>query len=179
MPSLSSYLLPSIHVEHFLALLNTPRPSYTHPDSPLTTITTHDTYYLPDGNLYLLVGTTMFNIHRHFLLRESRPWRDYLANTRRGRSYEDPLNINWDVPFTIPITPQLFTGFLWVFYNPSYSYDDVDEMKWLNIQSLAIIWDFDKVLDLTHKQLSRITRSTRVFCHLLEDEDLVSPEFPP
>ena len=135
-------------VQHFICLAEAPRIPYTHPDSPYMTIVCHNTYYLPGGDLFLLVDATLFRFHKYFLIRESQPWREYLLNTSKGQSVYDPININWDILFSFSIMPSHFASFLWVFYNSTYSLYDAPESTWLDIQALASIWDMPHVEDL-------------------------------
>ena len=158
-------------VQHFLWLAKAPRIPYTHPDDPYTLIVRHDTYYLPRGDLFLLINNILFHLHKYFLIHESQPWHEYLMNTSRGRSAYDPININWDIPFSFSITPLHFALFLWVFYNPTYSLYDAPELMWLDIQALASIWDMPHVEDLARRQLEWFNELDDLFAEHLALRD--------
>ena len=146
----------SRNVNHFIETLNQAqqRANNTRPNSPSRVIRNDREYYLPGGDLFVLVESTLFRIHSYFFTRESRMWRHSLGNTTKGRESNNPLDLNTDVyPFS-PIIPTDFASFLWVFYNPRHSLYETTEAHWLTIQRYAIIWDMQEVLNLAYRELA-------------------------
>src|SRR5271163_2665926 len=60
--------------------------SDTRPNSPSPIIETHIDYYLPGGDLFIQVDTTIFHVHSYFFNRESQDCRNLIEHTVRGRN---------------------------------------------------------------------------------------------
>ena len=132
-------------------------PSDTRPNSPSSIIEAHIDYYLPGGDLFVQVDTTIFRIHSYFFRRESQDWRHLIGHTVRGRNgVVTPIILSDEFALYPPMTPTTFAQFLWVFYNPRYSLYDAPEETWLMIQRYAIQWRMEGVLELTHRELDRL-----------------------
>ena len=124
----------------------------TRPNSPIPVIRNHSIYYLPGGDLFIQVDSTLFRVHRYFFVRESDFWRNFLGSTTQGRTANDPI--------TLPCNPipsvEEFACLLWVFYNPRYSIYKTSEENWITIHELALCWRFEEVQRLCWRELERI-----------------------
>ena len=133
-----------------------PSPTDTCPNSPMSSLRHHPNYYLPGGDLYIQVATTLFRIHSYFLVRESFIWQQFLRGTTRGRTQNSPIQLIHELPSPTSTTPDTFPDFLWVFYNPLYFNYDAPSQLWFNIMSYAVLWGMDNVCDLVYHELDRI-----------------------
>src|SRR5271155_2022952 len=124
----SAKMTSSRNVDHFMESIASS--STTRPNSPNLPIHNHIEYYLPGGDLFILVDNTLFRIHSYFFRRESQNWRNLLGTTTTGRMADAPLILNDEFPLCPPATPSLFTNFLWVFYNPRYSIYEASSATW-------------------------------------------------
>jgi len=104
------------------------------PTSPLDRVERHHEYYLPGGDLFLLVcrpeftnhlhatdhpyqvDNTFFSVHSFFFIRDSGKFKKELTappeggKPRKGSSESSAIHIR-------DATPDEFAKFLWVFYN--------------------------------------------------------------
>ena len=136
-------------------------PIPTRPNSPLSNLTRHPNFYLPGGDLFIQVDNTLFSIHRYFLIRESTRWVDFLRLTTLGTTARNPI-VLVDSFEIIPIpTVESFSDFLWVFYNPSYSYLNTPVRIWWTIETYATYFQMERVLDLVHRELITIIHEQR------------------
>src|SRR5271155_2854311 len=98
----------SQNVDHFMESITTgPTPSSsstTCPNSPILTIWNHIEYYVPGGDLFILIDNTLFRIHSYFFHRESQDWRNLLGTTRTGRTADAPLILNNEFTLYPPAT---------------------------------------------------------------------------
>jgi hypothetical protein len=133
-----------------------PSPTDTRPNSPFSNLHRNRHYYLPGGDLYILVDNTLFRIHSYFLIRESFLWRHFLRGTTTGQTQRNPIRLTDELPVPVSTTPNTFADLLWVFYNPLYSVYLAPSTTWFNILSYAIIWGMDDICDLVYRELSRI-----------------------
>ena len=82
-------------------------------------------YYLPGGDLYILIQDTMFWIHQYFFNRDSSLFQmqlecyenDVFDPTQTGTTHSDAIMF-FNNPYT---TPHTFSQFLSVIYNPKYN----------------------------------------------------------
>ena len=118
----------SRNVDHFMESIASS--STTRPNSPNLPIHNHIEYYLPGGDLFILVDNTLFRIHSYFFRRESQNWRNLLGTTTTGRTADAPLILNNEFPLRPLATPSLFANFRWVFYNPRYSIYEASSATW-------------------------------------------------
>ena len=144
----------SRNVDHFMESITSS--STTRLNSPASIIHNHIEYYLPGGDLFILVDDTLFRIHSYFFRRESQDWRNLLGTTTTGRTADAPLILNEEFAIRPPATPLLFANFLWVFYNPRYSIYDASSTTWRQIQLYAIHWRMDQVQHLAYRELEAI-----------------------
>ena len=153
-PSFLSVILSiTMSVSHYVESTSSQAVN-TRPNSPALRIHNHPEYYLPGGDLFLLNDATLFRVHSYFFTRESRFWRNLLGNTSKGREANNPIDLHIDTPFVLPpVTAEHFASFLWVFYNPRFSIYETTQEIWLVIQSYAVMWDMQRVLDLAYREL--------------------------
>ncbi|KAH8115180.1 hypothetical protein DFH11DRAFT_1587378 [Phellopilus nigrolimitatus] len=116
--------------------------------------TRHPDYYIDSGDVIFLADSQLFKAHRHFFVRESDKFRDVLCkpaptgSALMGSSDLCPIELH-------EVSAREFTRFLWVFYNPNYSYDASVE-KWSSILRLAHLWKFPKVKELAVREMDRL-----------------------
>ena len=129
--------------------------SDTRPNSPTLIIRNHIDYYIPGGDLFILIDGTLFRIHSYFFRCKSRDWQNLLGSTTRGHNANTPIVLNEEFALYPPATPTLFAQFLWVFYNPRYTIYEASEEMWCRIQSYAIQWDMEQVQDCAYRELDK------------------------
>ena len=117
-------------------------------------ITRHHQYYLPGGDLFILIDNTLFRVHKYFFERESKtfftqPYMDPNADVPLGDYGFHPIIIH-DVEIAE------FEQFLWVFYNPRLSIYENTTENWLHITRLATLWGFEEVLVLALRERHKI-----------------------
>src|SRR5271155_3461826 len=109
----------SRNIDHFMESITTnptsSSSSNTHPNSLTLTIRNHFEYYIPGGDLFILVDDTLFHVHSYFFHRESIDWRNLLETTTSGCRADAPLMLNDEFALYPPMTPILFGHFLWDF----------------------------------------------------------------
>src|SRR5271155_2720058 len=142
----------SRNVDHFMESITSS--STTRLNSPASIIHNHIEYYIPGGDLFILVDDTLFRIHSYFFHCESLDWRNLLETTTTGHNANTPIILNNEFALYPPATPILFTHFLWVFYNPRYSIYEASNEIWRQIQSYAIQWHMDQVQNLAYQELN-------------------------
>ena len=116
-------------------------------------ITRHHQYYLPGGDLFILIDTTLFRIHKYFFKREATkffvpPYTNPNDNTPHGTFALHPIILH-------NISIYDFEQFLWVFYNPQLSLYNNTISNWWSISHLAGLWGFDEVLNLVNCELEK------------------------
>jgi hypothetical protein len=131
-------------------------PTDTRPNSPAPVIRNHHVYYLPDGNLFIKVDSTLFRVHQHFFTRESDLWRNLLGSTPNGRTANNPLDLDQQIPCDPKPTAEDFACLLWVFYNPRYSIYETSEENWLIIYEQAYCWHFIEVQNLCLREMEKL-----------------------
>ena len=142
----------------------TPSPSPpipTRPNSPLSNLTRHPNFYLPGGDLFIQIDTTLFAVHQYFFIRESSRWLHFLRNTTRGRTAREPIILIDEFSISPLPTVDDFATFLWVFYNLYYSYRDVPVRTWWTIEVYASYFQMRNVLDLVFRELNIIVQNHR------------------
>ncbi|EJD08155.1 uncharacterized protein FOMMEDRAFT_74122 [Fomitiporia mediterranea MF3/22] len=114
----------------------------------------HSDLYIDSGDVVFLVESQLFKVHRYFFVRESQRFKDMLNASHRpngqriGTSDSNPLELRG-------VTAKDFTRFLWVFYNPDYSYE-ASVNKWSSILRLAHTWKFPKVKELAVREMDKL-----------------------
>ena len=116
-------------------------------------IVRHHQYYLPGGDLFILIDTTLFCIHKYFFEQEATkffvpPYTNPDDNTPHRTFTSHPIILH-------NISIYDFEQFLWVFYNPWLSLYDNTIGNWWSIDCLAGLWGFDKVLNLVNHELKK------------------------
>lgn len=125
----------------------------TDPD-PFRTLTKHHQYYIPGGDLCILVENVQFRVHRFFFERESAYFVGKLAapaspgQQPQGTSDSNAIILD-------DVTPEHFARFLWVFYNPLYSLYDTKTSDWEIILGLSVLWGFPEVKNLAVRELEK------------------------
>src|SRR5271155_2097698 len=112
----------------------------------------HSTYYFPGGDLFITVQRVLFQIHSHFLLRESTHFLRLLTPS----PHDLPVTIGTSAirPLILTdITPSNFAIFLWVFYNPRFGQYETTHQNWIIIHNYSLIWNFPEVRHLAEHHL--------------------------
>ncbi|KAF7782838.1 hypothetical protein Agabi119p4_2214 [Agaricus bisporus var. burnettii] len=111
-------------------------------------------YYIPGGDLHFKVERTLFRVHSYFFSRESPQYRERMAGvdhakTNDGRSDKAAILVG-------NTTVEDFSKFLWIFYNPDYTFDSTPASVWCTILELSspLKWDFPKMHALALRQLA-------------------------
>ncbi|PPR00291.1 hypothetical protein CVT24_005032 [Panaeolus cyanescens] len=114
----------------------------------------HEKYYIPAGDLHVLVGNTMFRIHSYFFERESPIFSSRRNPASPGQEPDGTSDAN---PLMLDdVKPEEFEKLLWVFYNPRYSlYDGASPNDWCIILKLAHKWLFTEVKELSARELQK------------------------
>ena len=112
------------------------------PNTPSTTqtIIRHHQYYLPGRDLFILIDTTLFHVHKYFFEQEATkffvpPYTNPDNNTPCGTFASHPIIFHG-------ISIYDFKQFLWVFYNPQLSLYNNTPGNWWSIGRLAGLWGF-------------------------------------
>ena len=116
-------------------------------------------YYLPGGDLYILIDNTLFRVHRYLITRNSTMINAMLdiaeedvGKQPTGSSRTDPLFLKSE--FT---TPHTFTLLLSIIYNPKYNlYENHTRRDWFDILYIAIYWGFGEIERLAMQQIELI-----------------------
>ncbi|TFY83635.1 hypothetical protein EWM64_g377 [Hericium alpestre] len=115
----------------------------------------HAEYYLETGDIIFRVEETLFRVHKYFFLRESEEFRKGLPQPPlpgqkvRGASDDNPFPLD-------DVYSDDFARFLWVFYNPEYSFEGVTVQDWRSILMLAHRWQFPKIHALGIRELEKL-----------------------
>jgi hypothetical protein len=150
-----------------------PTDSTTH---GVSTMKHHEEYYLRDGNICFLVENTIFRLHRHFFERESDYFRDRLGPPREGEdgSLNSPFRIN-------DVKSDDFAHFVWVWYNPRYTFSKQEKQKWLTILWLATLWRFGEIRSLAIRHLEKMKlepiEKITTYKQYSVDSDLLLPSY--
>ncbi|KAF9228491.1 hypothetical protein BS17DRAFT_805941 [Gyrodon lividus] len=118
--------------------------------SGVSQITRHPQYYIRDGNVTFLAEGTSFRVHKSFFERESAFFRT-LFTASEGEELGDGSDAK---PYKLDgVKSEEFAQFLWVWYNPKYTYSQQGKNAWLVILRLASRWEFPEVRQLAIRQL--------------------------
>ena len=118
-------------------------------------------YYLPGGDLYILIQDTMFRIHRYFFWRDSALFRAQIEQceahiddpTQTGTTRSDAIMF-FNNFYT---TPRTFTRFLSIIYNPRYSlYDGYTQQDWNDVLVIATAWGFREITRIALQHIDDI-----------------------
>lgn len=104
----------------------------------------HPRFYFPDGNLVLLVGSTLYCIHKYFFHRDSPTFKDmftlpqgdadHLDATPEGTSDDNPIVLHDQIQND-------FECFLKLLYPMTFQ-EKHDQYFWLSCLRFADKWDF-------------------------------------
>ena len=120
-----------------------------------------DQYYLPGGDLYILVQDTMFWVHWYFFMHDLtlfRTWLECYENdifnpTQTGTTRSDAIMF-FNNLYT---TPHTFSCFLSIIYNPKYSlYDRYTQQDQNDILLIATAWGFQEITHITVQHIDDI-----------------------
>lgn len=138
-------------------------------------VTRHETYYIPSGDVVFQVENTLFRVHRYFFERESAPFRDMLSlpmpggqnsntGSDKGKSpSRQPEGTTDESPINLPqVTSDDFASLLWVFYNPTYYQYNQPIETWASILHLAHRWDFPSIRALAFHELEGAPPAARL-----------------
>ena len=108
----------------------------------------HHQYYLPSGDLFILIDSTLFHVHKYFFEWEATkffipPYTYPDNNIPCGTFTSHPIILQ-------DISIYNFEQFLWVFYNPWLSLYENTIGNWWFISCLAGLLGFEKVLNLVN-----------------------------
>ncbi|KAL5483252.1 hypothetical protein ACEPAI_8482 [Sanghuangporus weigelae] len=118
------------------------------------TIRRHQEYYIDSGDVVFVVESQLFKVHSYFFVRESTKFRDMLCMPARSGTMLRGSSDSYPVELR-DISAKEFCRFLWVFYNPDYSYEATVN-KWASILRLAHLWKFPKVKDLAVREMDKL-----------------------
>ena len=117
-----------------------------------------DKYYLPGGDLYILIGNTMFQVRQYFLSCDSSTICCKLEaaeldkDAPTGAMRTNPICLH--DKFT---NAQTFFLILSIIYNPQYNlYDRYTRCNWFNILYIAVSWEFQEIQQLAMQQIELI-----------------------
>ena len=136
-------------------------PESTRPNSPLSNLVRHPYFYLTGGDLFIQIDNTLFSIHKYFFIRKSPRWVYFLRHTTLGNSRRNPIVLVNEFSIDPPPTVDNFSNFLWVFYNPTYSFRNVPVRTWWAIEVYASYFQMENVQNLVNRELHAITREYR------------------
>ncbi|KAJ8076675.1 hypothetical protein PM082_001098 [Marasmius tenuissimus] len=113
-------------------------------------------YILSGGDLHLIAGETLYKVHRYFFERESAKFKEVLGkatpagNPRPGSTPASAV--------VLEVTSEELDKFLWVFYNPTFSWDAPVE-DWACVLDLACRWRFPQVKGFALRELEKMKMS--------------------
>ena len=90
----------------------------------------------------------LFCIHKYFFIWESTIWCNIIRMTHWGCITTNPLKLRTHVLCLTTPTPESFTHFLWVLYNPVYSKYIATKEIWTQIYNYALNWGFNEIQGL-------------------------------
>ncbi|KAG6329491.1 hypothetical protein ID866_9596 [Astraeus odoratus] len=107
-------------------------------------------YYFRDGSVTFLVERQLFRVHRYFFERESAFFERFFARSEDNDGTDKK-------PYVLEVKSDDFAKFLWVWYNPRYTYSNQPKETWLTIMTLAAQWGFESMRNLAISQLECIS----------------------
>ena len=128
---------------------------YTMPVCPAPhEITHHSTYWLPGGDLHVIINNIAFHIYHYFFKQNSSIFKSWLKEGDNTTFH--PSGTSTATAF-IPddVSPEAFTDLLWVFYNPTYLLCNTKTCnQWFGILHIAEHYTFNGVRELCYRELS-------------------------
>ncbi|KAL0579625.1 hypothetical protein V5O48_002397 [Marasmius crinis-equi] len=113
-------------------------------------------YILPGGDLHLVAGDTLYKVHRYFFERESAKFKEVLG--RAAPAGQPKPGSTPGSAILLEVSSEELDKFLWVFYNPDYSWDAPVE-DWACILDLACQWRFPQIKAFALRELERRSMS--------------------
>ncbi|KAG7091189.1 hypothetical protein E1B28_010240 [Marasmius oreades] len=111
-------------------------------------------YMITGGDLHLTAGNTLYRVHRYFFERESPKFKEILGKpTSPGQPKPGSTPTS---AILLEVTSEELDKFLWVFYNPTFSWDAPVE-DWASILYLASLWRFPHVKAHALRELEQMT----------------------
>ena len=122
-------------------------------------ISLHSTYWLPGGDLHIIIQNIAFCIHFYFFEQDS-PWFKTWFNDSDSTPLQ-PDGKNISMAFILDdIWPDEFSNFLWVFYNPTHSlYNTKSRRQWFRILKVAKLYTLPFVTKLVFRELSNLANN--------------------
>ncbi|KAF9059592.1 hypothetical protein BDP27DRAFT_1341197 [Rhodocollybia butyracea] len=128
------------------------------------------------GDLYFQAGNGLFKVHRYFFERESPKFQEMLS--RPPPTGQQPYG-SLNNPVVLDVSSEEFQQFLWVFYNPAFSYEEANTDDWACILRLACKFRFPEVKQLAVRNLENIELDLvdriSLYQDSAADEDLLIP----
>ena len=125
-------------------------------------IVNSDKYYLPGGDLYILVHNVMFRIHRYFLQRDSALFQERMAYIENDPFNPEPTGTTRSDAIMFfehkHTTPRTFSLFLSIIYNPKYNiyYPEYTRQDWFSILYVATQWSCHEIERVAMQQINII-----------------------
>jgi len=146
-------------------------------DSGLRQLKRSPAFFLTGGDLHLVVREYRFRVHSYFFVRESQLFQQKLSISEvfdlqgNGSSMSSAIVLD-----DFDITPDEFESFLKVFYNPRYSFYELDQPveEWSAILKLANLWGFYNVKQLATDELQKLDIPLVDRIVLYQDHDVES-----
>ena len=112
-------------------------------------------YYLPRGDLYIIIQNIVFCIHQYFFECDSPQFKEWFNTSDSTPS--QPNGKSLSTAFILDdIQLDKFADFLWVFYNPTHSLYNTKSRQWFLILKVAKLYSFQSVIELVFQELSNL-----------------------
>ncbi|KAH6885466.1 hypothetical protein BKA70DRAFT_1237061 [Coprinopsis sp. MPI-PUGE-AT-0042] len=118
-------------------------------ESGMRSLTRHREYYLSDGTLYIMIGTTMFRIHAYFFEREAKNFYTKLLDPTSPGEVKKGMSES-----TAIIVDDCTVRELNCFYGRYNIYHAATE-DFFSILRLAAIWDFPEIRAFALREVQR------------------------
>ena len=119
-------------------------------------ISMHSTYWLPGGDLHIIIQNIAFCVHHYFFEQDSPQFKTWFNNSDGTPSQLDRKTLSTALILD-DIQPEEFSDFLWVFYNPTHSlYNTKSHCQWFRILKVAELYTFQSVTKLIFWELSNL-----------------------
>ena len=115
------------------------------------------TYWLPRGDLHIIIQNVTFCIHWDLFERDSPQFKIWFSNSDGISSQPNKKTLS--TAFILDdIQPDEFSNFLWVFYNPTHPlYNTKSHSQWFGILNVTELYTFWSVTKLVFQELSNLT----------------------
>ncbi|KIJ66000.1 hypothetical protein HYDPIDRAFT_27204 [Hydnomerulius pinastri MD-312] len=142
-------------------------------------ISRHPEYYIRDGNVTFLAERSLFRVHKSFFERESEFFKNLFSSPPpEGEEFDEGSDAK---PYTLDVKSSEFAQFLWVWYNPRYTYSRRGKGAWLTILQLATRWIFPEIRKLAVRQLEKLllppVEKIEIYKGYNIDNDLLLPSY--